>query len=741
MKTPAFQSAYFNTLRAFLLCSFGVLLGIFSSSATPPVETGANASVRPDPRNFPSTFGSNVKALNPESVRGQFSPNERGDSSSSSTTAGADALVTVHALPPGLTTPLGHNTTPFRLVNARPASPSTPLGPYPDLPGWPVAVVGATSPPVAADLDPAYPGLEVVVGTLNSGVNLYVFHADGTVASGWPIDVGTFVAGSPALGDIDNDGDLEVVASDFGSNQVAAFHHDGTPVAGWPRPVLANVRSTPALADLDPAFPGLEVVVGVQDGSVWAWHHDGSLVSGWPVLAGNFVERCSPAVGDVDGDGDLEVFVGSYYNSIPTVSTGGMYAFNADGSPLPGWPQLTASRTSIVASPALADLDQDGDLEIVTGTYETDGRLFVWHHDGTLLAGWPRPVPRGVSSFSGMTSSPAVGDIDGDCDLEIVTGSPGECGTVYAWHDDGTLVAGWPVLVISPVDGSSPVLGDVDGDGGGDVVIGSGSGFTPLGCAPGALSLAYVFHSDGTLATGWPYPLGPATPPHPALADLDQDGSLDLLFAFAETVYAWETPALVVPLLLQWPFFSFDVEHTGLYRKPGCALPTPTSVVSRKTHGAAGSFDITLPLAGEPGIECRQGQGANSDEHQVVFTFSAPATVTSVACDEKPATTSTSGNDVIVNCTGVANAKVIAVALNGVTVEGSSGNVSVPMGVLLGDTTGNKIVSNSDVASVKGQISSPVTESNFRTDVNANGVISNTDVSITKAQVSTTLPP
>jgi VCBS repeat protein len=210
-------------------------------------------------------------------------------------------------------------------------------------------VVGATSPPVAADLDPAYAGLEVVVGTLNSIDNLYVFHADGTLASGWPVDAGTFVTGSPAVGDLDDDGDLEVVAGDFGSNQVVAFHHDGTPVAGWPRPVLANVRASPVLADLDPAFPGLEVVVGVQDGTVWAWHHDGSLVSGWPVLAGNFVERCSPAIGDVDGDGDLEVFIGSYYNGNPVLSTGGMYAFNADGSPLPGWPQLTPTRVSILA--------------------------------------------------------------------------------------------------------------------------------------------------------------------------------------------------------------------------------------------------------------------------------------------------------------------------------------------------------------------------------------------------------
>jgi hypothetical protein len=71
---------------------------------------------------------------------------------------------------------------------------------------------------------------------------------------------------------------------------------------------------------------------------------------------------------------------------------------------------------------------------------------------------------------------------------------------------------------------------------------------------------------------------------------------------------------------------------------------------------------------------------------------------------------------------------------------GNSSNVSVSMGVLLGDTTANGSVSNTDVASIKAQVAAPVTASNFRNDVNANGVVSNTDISTTKAQVGTSLP-
>ena len=53
--------------------------------------------------------------------------------------------------------------------------------------------------------------------------------------------------------------------------------------------------------------------------------------------------------------------------------------------------------------------------------------------------------------------------------------------------------------------------------------------------------------------------------------------------------------------------------------------PTPTSVVSRKTHGTAGTFDIHLPLTGTPGVECRRG-GANGN-HEVVFTFPSAVTL------------------------------------------------------------------------------------------------------------------
>jgi hypothetical protein len=155
---------------------------------------------------------------------------------------------------------------------------------------------------------------------------------------------------------------------------------------------------------------------------------------------------------------------------------------------------------------------------------------------------------------------------------------------------------------------------------------------------------------------------------------------------------------------------------------------------------------VALPFSGTTGIECRSG-GA-SGNHQVVFAFATPIISVSSASVTPGAggTGSVSGpavingNQVTVNLSNVSNAQTLTINLVGVSDGTHSANVSVPMGVLLGDVTANKVVSNTDVASIKTQVAAPVAASNFRNDVNANGIISNTDVSTTKAQVGTVLP-
>jgi hypothetical protein len=96
----------------------------------------------------------------------------------------------------------------------------------------------------------------------------------------------------------------------------------------------------------------------------------------------------------------------------------------------------------------------------------------------------------------------------------------------------------------------------------------------------------------------------------------------------------------------------------------------------------------------------------------------------------------------IVNLTGVANAQVITLSLTNVhdSAGDFSSNVSVQMGVLLGDINASGRVDSADVSLVRQQTLQPVTSSNFRDDINASGRIDAADVSVARQQTLTSLP-
>jgi hypothetical protein len=177
--------------------------------------------------------------------------------------------------------------------------------------------------------------------------------------------------------------------------------------------------------------------------------------------------------------------------------------------------------------------------------------------------------------------------------------------------------------------------------------------------------------------------------------------------------------------------------------------PVAVGAVSRKTHTGVGDFDVNLLVPPTPppgvGIECRSG-GPNGD-FKVVISFAVPVSV-----NGNPRALVTSGTGTVssvnvngavvtVDLTGVTNAQQITITLFTVSDGTNSGNVSVKMGVLLGDTTSNASTNSSDVSETKAQSGTAASQSNFRTDVNENGVINSTDVSTVKAQSGTAFTP
>ena len=162
--------------------------------------------------------------------------------------------------------------------------------------------------------------------------------------------------------------------------------------------------------------------------------------------------------------------------------------------------------------------------------------------------------------------------------------------------------------------------------------------------------------------------------------------------------------------------------------------------VSRKMHGAA-VFDISLPLSGAVGIECRTS-GANGS-HQVIVTFPTAVSLTSASVTTGTGSVSSftvSGGQVTVNLAGVANSQKIVLTLFGVSDGMNTTNIGIPMGVLLGDTSGNGLVNASDVSLTKLKSGQAVDSSNFRNDINVNGSINASDVSTVKLKSGTALP-
>ncbi|HID32426.1 MAG TPA: VCBS repeat-containing protein, partial [bacterium (Candidatus Stahlbacteria)] len=328
------------------------------------------------------------------------------------------------------------------------------------LPGWPVEVTTGPIPstPAIGDIDGDGKN-ELVVGNWSQA---FVFKADGTNYPGWPKPYGAYF--SPTLEDIDRDGDMEIIYPS--GSRIYVFQHDGSILPGFPVSVPHDYAGTPAVADID-GDSLFEIVAGINRGPVtpgqfelYAWNDDGSLISGFPVFLCGII-KSPPALGDLDGDGTVEIVVNAYHSS----NYDTLYVLDSSGNIKPGWPvSIPYCRLS---GPALADIDKDGDLEILTiSGYgyapQIPSKVHAYHHDGTTVQNWPVTIG-GIPTGN---SSPIVSEIDGDTLLlEILVKAQDK---IFAYHSDGSPVSGFPYALDdsnhSGTTSPSPVVGDLDHD-------------------------------------------------------------------------------------------------------------------------------------------------------------------------------------------------------------------------------------------------------------------------------------
>lgn len=254
---------------------------------------------------------------------------------------------------------------------------------------WPWHYDFWTSPAIC-DVNPTVPGLEVIAATTGFFFPSQVFCFNGITGNTlWTSFATGFTQSSPACGDVDADGDVEVVIASFGG-RVQCLNG----VTGAPERVYtcagAPCLSSAALANVD-ADANLEVIIG-SGGSVYCFDGNTTALE-WSFPTFGWVVS-SPAVGDVDSDGSYEVVVGSMDSNVYCLdaTTGALEWRCPTGGPL-------------VSSVALANRGGFG-LGIYIGSM--DGSLYLLDGAGNLLNSFPTGAPWGI------TSSPAVADIDGN---------------------------------------------------------------------------------------------------------------------------------------------------------------------------------------------------------------------------------------------------------------------------------------------------------------------------------------
>lgn len=286
--------------------------------------------------------------------------------------------------------------------------------------------------------------------------------------------------GSPAVADLDGDGEAEILAARHGL--LLGWHLDGEVV--FRAEVEGRIWASPVVADVVPEAPGLEVAVAAR-GQIHLFGPDGAERPGFPVAWQD--ELRSLAGGDIDGDGRLELVA----VTTNPLSGGGqrdiVIAVNDDGSFVAGFPPNTTGAAGCDdacyvtggydQNIALGDVNGDGAMDV----FATQDNAYLSLHDGAGRAFDAASMFEGRSKFSG----------------------------VRFLHDYDEARQGWAPEEASAnqahFTNSAPAIADVDGDGANDlIVLGSVQNASQDDRLRGVA--LWVLHPDGSRLDAWSTP-------------------------------------------------------------------------------------------------------------------------------------------------------------------------------------------------------------------------------------------
>ncbi len=367
------------------------------------------------------------------------------------------------------------------------------------------------------------------------------------------------------FGDIDRDGDLDLVIANYGQNRLYLNNGAGTFTNANRLPAVVDASFGVDLGDVD-RDGDLDIVIANSRDQQNRIHLNNG--------AGTFVDAtatrmpvdsdASAAVklGDVDRDGDLDLVFGNFQRPSKLYLNNGTGTFAV--ASVGRMPSFNDATTSL----AIGDLDADGDLDVLLGNLRQQNRLFLNDGTGTLSDASTSAMPANNDD----TYSIILGDFDGDGDADIASGNAKPRNRIYLNSGSGGFAdASMSCMPVNAAMSVTVALGDVDRDGDLDMVVGSygqnrlywnsGTGVFERAAAKqmpldsdftfalafgdidadgdldlvvgNAVSPSRLYLNDGTgtfsdvSAIRWPANRGKARAI--ALADVDRDGDLDIL--------------------------------------------------------------------------------------------------------------------------------------------------------------------------------------------------------------------
>lgn len=392
--------------------------------------------------------------------------------------------------------------------------------------------------------------LLLFAATFTSGASAQYWLKIDSVFSPFGVTVQSF--SSPDFCDIDADGDLDLFVGTLGDDRVAFFRNKGTalsPLFRRDTNLLASIYANgyqytnadyPALADLD-NDNDYDLVIGGFSKLLLYWNTGDSVAPVWTkdtvVMASvnpSIGTDAKPAFADLDGDGDADLVVGLGESFYGDVTPGITLAYRNNGTP--SAPSFVLDNTLVTgipdvglnAYPCFKDMDNDGDPDMMMGR-DLQTMLYYRNTGTPQVPAWS-PVSSLVSPLETARywKQPAMADLDGDGDNDLFYGT--DDGSIFYYQNTGTPSA--PQLarntnyfqMIRITGGASTAsLGDIDKDGDLDIISGEQLGAFQFFRNDGTASQPNFVKSSSTFTS-----LDPGSYSVPKFVDIDKDGDLDI---------------------------------------------------------------------------------------------------------------------------------------------------------------------------------------------------------------------